>query len=110
MVFCTEKANGENAQISFDKECECWIIGTKNKTLLLEGYKDLKYIKNKHEHLLTCSIAEQWFGLINSIPNLEELKEELSKYTLIGEHCNSVKNGHIIDYGEDTKLLFYALV
>ena len=87
------------------------MIGSKNKTLLLSELKDKKYITNRFEHVRTIGIAELWFKILeNAGEKVEEIKNKLSEYTLVGEICDSVKSGHIVDYGTEAKLFFYALV
>ena len=46
MVYSTDKLNGENAQISWGFGA-VWVIGTKNKVILLESDQDIEKIKNK---------------------------------------------------------------
>lgn len=46
IIYNTEKLNGENAQFSFiDK---FWVIGSKNKSLMVAELSDLDKLKNKH--------------------------------------------------------------
>jgi hypothetical protein len=56
--------NGENAQFSFFEGR--WVIGSKNKCLMVTGPGDLASLKNKHEHKLTILIAQAWFALLES--------------------------------------------
>lgn len=110
-MYSSEKANGENAQISWDADGQFWVIGSKNKTLLLGGKNDLKYITNKFEHVRTLSIADMWLNILESVSeHTESIKEVLSHNTLVGEICDTVKSGHIVDYGTEPQLYFYALV
>ena len=39
VIYNTEKLNGENAQISFVHD-NFWVIGSKNKCILLSNYED----------------------------------------------------------------------
>ena len=64
-IYNTEKLNGENAQISFVFE-KFWIIGTKNKCLMICEEEELEKIKNRHEHKLTILIAKAWFALLKT--------------------------------------------
>ena len=63
MVYNTDKLNGENAQISWGFGA-VWVIGTKNKVILLESVQDIEKIKNKVEHKLTILVAQAWFFLL----------------------------------------------
>lgn len=63
-IYDTEKLNGENIQISAVYG-DFWVIGTKNKTLLLRGPQDISQIKYKHEHLMTIQIAKLFFNQLN---------------------------------------------
>lgn len=47
LIYNSEKLNGENAQISFVYD-QFWVIGSKNKTLIISDEADLEKIKNKH--------------------------------------------------------------
>lgn len=64
VVYNTQKLNGENAQFSFFEGR--WVIGSKNKCLMVTGPGDLASLKNKHEHKLTILIAQAWFALLES--------------------------------------------
>lgn len=66
-IYDTEKLNGENIQISAVYG-DFWVIGTKNKTLLLRGYEDISQIKYKHEHLMTIQVAKLFFSHLNTLP------------------------------------------
>lgn len=46
VIYNTDKLNGENAQFSFFQGC--WIIGSKNKSLMAAQLSDLDKLKNKH--------------------------------------------------------------
>ena len=54
-------------------------------------------------------IAEAWFNIIDEIPNIEELKNDLKDNTLIGEYCGNQKYQHLVKYNE-IMIYFYALV
>lgn len=40
-VYKLGKANGENAQISYVKECDSWVMASKNVSLLARNKEDL---------------------------------------------------------------------
>ncbi len=41
-IIKTQKANGENAQISWNNVAKCWVIASKNVSLLAEDIKDIQ--------------------------------------------------------------------
>ena len=45
-VYLTEKANGENFQVSFNPVFNCWIIGSKTVTIACRDEKDIEFYKN----------------------------------------------------------------
>ena len=65
VIYNTEKVNGENAQISVVCD-KYWLIGSKNKCLLVQNEQDLQKLKNKHEYKQTSLIARCWFKLLKS--------------------------------------------
>lgn len=85
LIYNTEKLNGENAQISYSSE-GVWIIGSKNKTLMVSSPEDLSSIKNKHEHKLTTLIAQAWFAMLLSLGEEKAIliKERLVNLNMIG--------------------------
>ena len=46
-VYLTEKANGENFQVSFNPAYNCWIIGSKTVTIACRDVKDIEFYKNQ---------------------------------------------------------------
>jgi hypothetical protein len=110
LIYNTEKLNGENAQFSFFEGR--WVIGSKNKCLLASNLEELERLRNKHEHRLTILIAQAWFALLaaRSEQEVAGIKLELASNTLVGEYCNSENLQHLVDYGKQPQLFFYALV
>lgn len=45
-VIKTLKANGENAQISWSQDADCWVIASKNVSLLAETKEQVLDKKN----------------------------------------------------------------
>jgi ATP-dependent RNA circularization protein (DNA/RNA ligase family) len=41
---------------------------------------------------------------------VKELKMELSEKTLVGEYCNMENMQHLVNYGQEAQLFFYALI
>jgi hypothetical protein len=44
-IYKSEKANGENFQISYNPELKAWIIGSKNVSILAANKEDLNFYK-----------------------------------------------------------------
>lgn len=88
-----------------------WVIGTKNKTLMLRGLEDIGQIKYKHEHLMTIQVAKLFFQHMNTLPQekVAQLKELLQNHTLIGELLNPKMSQHVVLY-EKVEIIFFALV
>lgn len=67
-VLKTLKANGENAQISWNPEANAWIIASKNVGIALRSKEDIdRYPAERNKYAL--EIAKVWFN------KLEDLKE-----------------------------------
>jgi hypothetical protein len=109
-IYDTEKLNGENVQISAVYN-EYWVIGTKNKTMMLRNAEDVAQIKYKHEHLITIQVAKLFFNYLNllSEEKVAELKQYLQTHTLIGELLNPKMSQHVVQY-DKLELIFFALV
>lgn len=104
------KENGEHCQIGYNKLLDSWVIASKNVTILLRNKKDLSlYIKDRH--YWPKIIAEQWFEFLDTLnaEKIEDLKNHLENYTLLGEHCGHPKHTHIIKY-KVVEIIFYAIV
>ncbi|CAK74799.1 unnamed protein product (macronuclear) [Paramecium tetraurelia] len=103
-----EKANGENAQISFFPPLNMWVICSKNTAILCNGVDDLK-IYSDQKFNLAIQIAKQWFKMIDQNPQLVEIKQELSNSTLVGEYCGHPKFQHLVKY-DNISLKFFSRV
>jgi hypothetical protein len=42
-IYLSEKANGENFQLSFSDEFKSWIIGSKNVSIMVDNRKQIKF-------------------------------------------------------------------
>ncbi len=114
IAYLTEKANGENFQVSYNTEFQCWIIGSKNVTLAAKDEKDLEFYKNKKandRYSFTLNFAKLWFELLkNNIKDkIEEFKKEMGDHTFIGEHVGDLLYQHIKIYNK-RDVLFYGIV
>ncbi|CAD8065097.1 unnamed protein product [Paramecium primaurelia] len=103
-----EKANGENAQISYYQPLNMWVICSKNTAILCNGIDDLKIYSEQKYHL-AIQIAKQWFKMIEQNPKLIEIKQELANSTLIGEYCGHPKFQHLVKY-DNIYLKFFSRV
>lgn len=71
-VIKTLKANGENAQISWSPDAECWVIASKNVSLLAENrgqvLKKGYYNQDRQSrYFFAIHIALQWFEILDKI-------------------------------------------
>ena len=109
-IYKIYKENGEHCQIGYIKTIDCWLIASKNVTILVRCAKDLEfYIKERH--YWPKIIAETWFHYLDTLPleKLNELKMTINGFTLLGEHCGNPKHTHIIEY-KKIDIIFYAIV
>ncbi len=105
IAYLTEKANGENFQVSFNNEFQCWIIGSKNVSLAARDEKDLDYYNKNNEnnrYNYTLNFAKIWFELLNNNikDKIEEFKKEMGDHTLIGENVGDLLYQHIKTYNK----------
>ncbi len=128
-IYSTEKANGENLQLSYNKNYDAWIIGSKNVTIMLRNLKDLEFFKNYKENenvninkkefspdkrfSYCIEFAELWFEILkDKIEDknlLNEFKNDLNGFTLIGENIGDENRQHIKLYHQKD-IHFYALI
>lgn len=103
-----EKANGENAQVSFSHGL--WVISSKNRVMYVQSEADIDS-KDKSRFTFTMELARRWFEYFRRLsPELQaQLKAELQTLNLVGEHCDSVRHQHIVKY-EAASIKFYAVV
>ncbi len=107
-IYQTEKANGENAQVSFIAELDAWIVCSKNVSILAKSAADIdKMTSERFEY--ARKIAHTWFEMIKTVKNLELLKQLLADHTAVGEYCGNLNLQHMVKYDKET-ILFYALV
>jgi len=111
-VYKTEKANGENAQVSYSPKYRAWVVASKNVSILVRNNKDISEYRKYGETRYTFAtlIAEAWLKIISKEGvDVEELKKNLTGKTLVGEYCGNPMYQHLVEYNEIT-ILFYALV
>ena len=114
IVYLTEKANGENFQVSYNNEFQCWIIGSKNVTLAAKDINDLEYYKkipNNNRYEFTLLFAKLWFKILNENikDKIEDFKKEIGNHTLIGEHVGDLSHQHIKIYNKND-VIFFGIV
>lgn len=65
-VYKLNKANGENAQVSYCKTLNEWVISSKNVAILLGSPMDLKYYKGER-YGFAILIAQAWFKILEKL-------------------------------------------
>eukprot|EP00361_Fabrea_salina_P001476 CAMPEP_0202430446 /NCGR_PEP_ID=MMETSP1345-20130828/3886_1 /ASSEMBLY_ACC=CAM_ASM_000843 /TAXON_ID=342563 /ORGANISM="Fabrea Fabrea salina" /LENGTH=1162 /DNA_ID=CAMNT_0049041933 /DNA_START=84 /DNA_END=3572 /DNA_ORIENTATION=+ len=112
-IYKTNKANGENAQISYVGCLDSWVISSKSVSLLARALEDLERYRNDKtdRYKFSLLIAEAWFGILETMPQetVSELKREIEGFTLTGEYVGNPKFQHLVTYNE-IQILFYAMV
>lgn len=114
-VYLTEKANGENFQVSYNSQFECFIVGSKNVTIAVRNEEDIEwYIKNgepKDRYSYCVDFGRVWLNIVkNKIKDkIDEFKTELGNHTLVGESVGDLTRQHIKLYDE-RDIFFYAIV
>ena len=116
------KANGENAQISYIKKFDYWVIASKNVCLLAQYRDDLKDYppftshKNPKERKPTrysfaYKIGQCWFDILENFSDEEinKIKEYLNGKTFVGEYVGNQYHQHLIRYMKHT-ILFFGIV
>lgn len=82
-----EKANGENAQITFSARLDSWVLCSKNVSQIVRGEEDIEHPSfDSQRYRFTKLIARAWF---QKIKNLDQqlIKNKLKDHCLIGEYC-----------------------
>ena len=114
------KANGENAQISYIKKFDYWVIASKNVCLLannrddLEDYPPYKIYKNEKNptrYSFAYKIGQCWFDILENFKKQEinKIKEYLNGKTFVGEYVGNQYHQHLIRYMKHT-ILFFGIV
>ena len=135
-VYLTEKANGENFQVSFNPTYNCWIIGSKTVTIACRNIKDIEFYnkpenfrkknftpiiedfisekvieKRRYEYVL--DFGKTWFEILNKLfkteEELEEFKKIIANHSFIGENVGDKVHQHIKVYKEKD-IIFYGIV
>ena len=107
-IYQTEKANGENVQVSYIKLLKKWIISSKNCSMIVSDSSEIEnYSDDRYK--FTKLIASNFLSPINQIVKLDELQEYLSDKTLIGEYIGNPNFKHIVTY-QNEEIKFFAIV
>ena len=98
-IIKTCKANGENAQVSYNTQLQSWIIGSKNVCLAARNAEDLSLYSGLRFNFAKL-ISEIWFDIISKFSDVdrENLKEALKNKTINGEYIGNQDCQHIIEY------------
>ena len=116
------KANGENAQISYIKSFNYWVIASKNVCLLAKNRSDLSsyqpYIFDKKtqekiptRYSFAHKIGHCWFDILDNFTTEEinKIKNYLDGKTFVGEYVGNQYHQHLIRYMKHT-ILFFGIV
>ena len=111
------KANGENAQISYSKKFNFWVIASKNVCLTANNRKDLDYYNprnkdgNPTRYSFAYVIGQCWFDILDNFKKeeIENLKNYLDNKTFVGEYVGNQYHQHLIRYMKHT-ILFFGIV
>lgn len=84
-AYRLNKANGQNAQVSFSKATGEWVISSKNVAIFVGEAKDMKFYKGER-YSFALLIADTWFKIIEGLnkQQKEALKQDLAGKTMIG--------------------------
>jgi hypothetical protein len=109
-VYKTNKANGENAQVSYCGSLDCWVVSSKNVSMLLRSRADIAQ-HTKERFAFAKLIAEEWFRVVERLDDdqVRELKSRLEGFSLVGEYVGNNDFQHLVKYSSQT-VVFYALV
>jgi len=110
-IYSTRKANGENAQVSYNSLLGMWCIASKNVALCVRDIKDLA-MYSEDRYKFSIAIANVWLKIIEDLRSrgqLEEFKKSIDNKTLIGEYVGNNEYQHLVAYNKET-IMFYAMV
>ena len=109
-LYRLNKANGENAQVSFYFPLNEWVVSSKNVSIFVKDPNDIKLYKGER-YGFAILIAEAWFKLLADLSKeqIEGLKKDMHGRTLVGEYCGNPDFQHLVKYAHTT-IYFYAVV
>lgn len=107
-VYKTEKANGENCQVTYIEELDAWLVSSKNVAVVFKKSSDFEtYTDARYTYALAMSKA--WLKLLGKVTDQQAIKDVFKNHTAIGEYCGNEAYQHLVEYPGET-ILFYALV
>ena len=85
-IWNTNKANGENLQISYSRKLDAWVIASKNVAMPCRTKSDIGLYNSDRFHFSKL-MAEAWFDFQDRMdPSMiSDLKNDLDGKTMIGE-------------------------
>ena len=118
-IYKLLKANGENAQISYNSSLQKWVIASKNVSLLCVNIKDLyenyeplhKNSMKPTRYNIAFQIGLCWFDILENKSNeeIENIKKLMNNKTFCGEYCGNQYHEHLIRHSKHT-IYFYSIV
>lgn len=98
-VYKLNKANGENAQVSYNKTLGEWVISSKNVAVFLSNANDIKLYKGER-YGFAILMAQTWFKILEGLnkDQIQALKQDLAGKTMIGEYCGNPDYQHLVKY------------
>ena len=121
-IYKLLKANGENAQISYNILINKWVIASKNVALicynLLDLYENYEPLYKSNNHIIkptryniAFQIALCWFDILEkkTKEEIEQIKKEMTNKTFCGEYCGNQYHEHLIRHSKHT-IYFYSIV
>ena len=119
IIYKLLKANGENAQISYNQQIKNWVIASKNVSLICKNRNDLydnyePLHKNSFKptrYNIAFQIALCWFDILENKTEdeINELKKYMNNKTFSGEYCGNQYHEHLIRHTRHT-IYFYSIV
>ena len=118
-IYTLLKANGENAQITYNTNLKKWVIASKNVSLicknsyeLYENYEPLHKFNNKPtRYNIAFQIALCWFDILEkkTEDEINLIKKKMDNFTFCGEYCGNQFHEHLIRHINHT-IYFYSIV
>lgn len=105
-LISSNKLNGFNVQISYDKVRDQFIICSKNS---FQVYHQEEYEDRHSENIFKEKINNQFRNYLLKHPeNIDKLKGFLADHTFVGEYVGGVFNQHITQESEE-KIVYYTV-
>ena len=107
-----DKANGENAQVSFFPGTGQWVLCSKNVSLLAANASELELPQwSDRRYRFARHVAESWFAQLSALTDAscKLLEQTLAYGTLVGEMIGG-SSAHLVDYGPERRLQWFAIV